>query len=138
MHPSQRTQSDQRGDAVSLESGISFPPDEDIARQEFADEADINKLLMRFGVQSRPLVFGEFNQDLDLLTAFELVAQAEEALGKLPREVIERHGGIAGTLAAIANNVFAMEPPSAPDAGSSSAATGGGSPQAGEAGAGGV
>ena len=37
-----RSQTDQDFAQVSLDTGISFDPEEDRTRQEFADDADVN------------------------------------------------------------------------------------------------
>ena len=101
-----RRPGDGLGDQVSRDTAMYFdtPDAKDQARQEFAAEADILSQLRRFGVSptnSRIPSFADVDYDVDLLRAHELVRQARAALGKLPAEVLEKHGGPDGVLAAI-------------------------------------
>lgn len=133
-----RHQDDGLADVVSAATGISFPPDEDMTRQEFAQEADLNHLLKSFGVgpaNYRPPVYGEADFDLDLQGAYSLVREAEEAFATLPRHLLDKFGGPQGAFLAFLNREIGPEDFKDPSAGSSSAATGDGSRQAGEAGA---
>jgi len=63
--------------------------EEDRTRQEFKDEADVNKLLSRYGVnvpQVRP-VYGEVDTDMDLQRAYMV---AQEVRDRLSLEQLEQ------------------------------------------------
>lgn len=99
-----RTQQDGQGDRVSEETGTIFDPDDNRARQEFRDDADINKLLARHGVTAvlnqREGVYGEVNYDLDLQGAYTAQREASDAYGALPAEVREKYPTWEDVLAA--------------------------------------
>lgn len=84
-----RSQTDENFALVSLETGISFDPEEDRTRQEFADDADVNKLLNKYGAlpPMNTVRFGEHDFDVDLLTAYSAISQAESAYSQLPESV---------------------------------------------------
>lgn len=95
MRPSIRRQSDGLNDVVSLQAGIAFDPEEDVTRQEFGEEADVNVLLRRYGVGAMPpLTYGEVNWDLDLQAAQLTIRDAREGLERLPLQVLEANGGL--------------------------------------------
>lgn len=64
-------------------------------KQSFKDECDVNKILARAAqkgglshVQKYPeAVYGSFNQEVDLLTARNLIGRADEIFQALPSEV---------------------------------------------------
>lgn len=89
MHPAIRTQADAGAgnDVESNAAAIDFTGTEDMARQEFKLEADINVLLQRFGVQTpqRRVTFGEVDFGLDLQQALSAVDQATTAHRNLPQ-----------------------------------------------------
>lgn len=67
---------------------IKCSEEEDKTRQEFKDEADVNKLLSRYGVnvpQLRP-VYGEVDTDIDLQGAY---LAAQEVADRLTPEQLE-------------------------------------------------
>lgn len=78
--PAERAQGDDRQDEYSAAAAISFDGVEDMARQEFRDEADINIILKKFGATApqRPLVFGEADYDMDLQTAMLAIDAAKD------------------------------------------------------------
>lgn len=93
-----RTQIDGRQDELSDATATipKGPKDvEDVTRQEFRDEADINVLLKRYGVGSGPPlrdpIYGEVDYDLDLMGAYTAVRQAREAFQRLPQDVREAY-----------------------------------------------
>lgn len=89
--PYPRTQIDGLQDQYSLASGIACDEAEDVTRQEFADEADVNVILRRFGVGNlppmQPLTFGEVDYDLDLQGAYAAVRDATLAHQNLPEAI---------------------------------------------------
>lgn len=81
-----RRQNDGQQPRLSEEAQIFCTAAEDMARQEFADEADINKILGRFGIDAfvKKPEFGEQDFDLDLYGALDAMAKARTAFGHLP------------------------------------------------------
>lgn len=101
MHPSIYSQADDPSDRdkVSQDSGITFDPSEDTTRQEFAEEADINVLLKRYGVgafSGQTPVYGEVDFSEDLTLARIALNDARAAIEQLPDEVLRAHGGVDG------------------------------------------
>lgn len=71
-------------------AGLECPPGEDMARQEFAKEADINTILSKFGVDSftnRRPQFVATDWSLDLQTALDATAATNRAFKDLPDDV---------------------------------------------------
>lgn len=91
--PAIRTQVDGLDEEYSLHTGIDCGNREDMARQEFKDDTDVNKILGRYGVNAdmRPLQFGNVNYDLDLQQALEAIIAANEAMASLPDTLRERY-----------------------------------------------
>lgn len=88
MHPPTRTQAEAGAgnDIQSAMAAIDFTATEDLARQEFKLEADINVLLGRFGLDTpvRRVTFGEVDFGIDLQQALSAVDQATTAYRDLP------------------------------------------------------
>jgi len=82
-------------DAVSLENGLDVGP-ESATQQQFAEEADINTIVRRFGLTGElpngihMPQSGDFTATTDFQTAMNLVRQAEEAFLEIPGEVRAR------------------------------------------------
>lgn len=92
--PAKRTQVDGLQDFYSDLAGLdcSVPGNIDRTRQEFKDEADINKLLYRYGVgliaPTPPSGNGNtIDYDLDLLQAMEAIQQAKTTWANLPQAI---------------------------------------------------
>lgn len=106
-------------DADSLASGIAFDPSENMTRQEFKDETDINWLLNKYGAlpQMREPQFQDVDYDMDLLTAYEAVRQAQTVFGNLPHDIREKFGSWESLAAAMAdsNRPAPAEPQKVPD-----------------------
>lgn len=78
------------------ETAIACPPEEDKARQEFAEDADVNVILRRFGAggfQPRPVVYGVQDTDDELQDVYTAVAEAEAGWLKLPEHLRKRYPG---------------------------------------------
>lgn len=91
-------------DRRSLESGLSCDLDADPTRQEFAQEADINYLVKRYGGvpdTGRPVRFGDFDFDMDLTGAFEALAVARDQYQALPEEIRRRFPTVESVVDAI-------------------------------------
>lgn len=89
MKPAKRSQVDDLGDLYSVETAIDTSVKPDLARQEYKDETDLNKLLFRYGVgllpgQRQPTWGQEIDYDMDLQTALSAVADAKRAWAGLP------------------------------------------------------
>lgn len=84
-----RTQHDDRQFALSKAGALDCSASEDMTRQEFKDEADINKILNRFGydTQQKTPTFGEVNFTADLQQALDAIKQARAAHADLPPDV---------------------------------------------------
>lgn len=89
MRPAIRQQKDHHkwGDAASAASA-TYPGDEpDMARQEFAADADVNILLQRFGVNAQTRGQGTYttvDYDLDLQEAMHVIRDVKAAHAQLP------------------------------------------------------
>lgn len=99
----------------------------DLARQEFKAEADLSYQVRRFGA-GVPFQVGQYDANMDLLKAHELVERTREAWFALPEKVRDRwktwpeleRAALSGELSAF------LKPPAAPGGGSPGGA--GGSP----------
>lgn len=82
-------------DEASRASGL-LCPEESLTRQSFAEEADINTLVRRFGLtgqmpnQVAAPSYGDFTEVVDYQTALNAVLHAEDAFMALPGEVRAR------------------------------------------------
>lgn len=88
----------------SDETAISCPPEEDKARQEFKDEADVNVILRRFGAggfEPRPVVYGIQDTELDLQSVYLAAEEAQAGWLKLPEHLRRRYPGWPELLAAV-------------------------------------
>lgn len=73
-------------------AAITYCEDESLAQQQFAEEADINVLVKRFGLDKGalpvapldPSFYGDFSDVPDLRTALERVREAENRFMDLP------------------------------------------------------
>lgn len=89
MHPAIRTQIDGLNEEYSLLTGLDCSDLPDMARQEFKDESDVNKVLARYGVDGiqRPPQYSAVDYDMDLQQSLESIREAERAIAKLPEEL---------------------------------------------------
>lgn len=82
-----RTQADDLGPEMSIETGLDCSNDPQLTRQEFKDEADVNKLLLRYGV-GLPVRTPEWGVttdfDIDLQIALSAIHEAKQAHRDLP------------------------------------------------------
>lgn len=111
MHHAIRTQNDGLQAQLSLESGVSCPPDEDRCRQEFKDESDVFTILKRHGgipSYAQP-VYGEVDFDINLQDAYTAVAHTRELFLKLPPDVRAKYGSWTGVLKALADGELNQE-----------------------------
>lgn len=91
-----RVPGDYDSDQLSLLTGVECNEEEDKAQQQFADAADINTLVRRFGVtgempQARELAeYGDFSGVTDFQTAMQQLKQAQESFDSLPVKIRAR------------------------------------------------
>lgn len=81
-----RTQTDGLGRQYSKRGGLDCSQSKDMARQEFKQEADINVMLSRFGVnqQQRTTVqFGEADYTVDLQQAMHSINETQRAYARM-------------------------------------------------------
>lgn len=84
--------------------GIAFPKKEDMTRQEFAEESDVNNILRKFaggGYPLRPVNYGVQDFTLDLDGAYAAARVSVEAWDRLPVELRSRFSGWPELLAAM-------------------------------------
>lgn len=89
MQRSERTQADDEQEYYSELSGLDCSNLPDMARQEFKDEADTNKLLARYGVgvPQKPVTFSEAAFNMDLQQALEALNTARTAYHQMSPEI---------------------------------------------------
>ena len=118
MQPAERTQTDGFGDHYSEATAIHFNPDDDMCRQEFRDECDINVILSRVGAGDlRPVRFGEaIDADYDLLLAFDAIRNAEASYAELPQDLRSRYKDVSALVDALDRGELTLtsEPPPTP------------------------
>lgn len=88
-----RSQADNLGDLYSAATGTDCG-DEVLTRQEFAQEADINYILNRFGVdqQARPIQYGTtVDYNLDLQQALTALDQVKAINTTIPQELRHKY-----------------------------------------------
>jgi hypothetical protein len=90
----ERTQDDELQEEYSIMSGIDFTGVEEITRQEFKDDADLNILLARFGVNTpvRQMKYGEdIDYTMDLQQALSAVEAARRTEHTIPNELRHKY-----------------------------------------------
>lgn len=78
---------------------------EDLARQEFKDEADINYMLSKFGVtqpRNAP-TYGEWDDSIDLQQALEATREARRGFNNLPKELRDKFNTLEDFMRAVDN-----------------------------------
>lgn len=119
MQKAIRRQYDGQQEHYSELSGTTFTG-KGATRQEFKDEADINKLLARYGVGAgtRPTTFGtEVDYTIDLQQALNAITDAKHAFRNLPQNLRARYKTWQDLLNALNSGRLTMhnaEPPADP------------------------
>lgn len=104
MKPAIRTQVDDRQLDFSILTAFDNSAEPDPVRQEFKDEADVNVMLNKFGMNvpmQRQPQFGETDFDLDLHSAYIAVDRVNHAMQALPPELREKYPTAARLLDAM-------------------------------------
>lgn len=90
-----RTQDDGLGDMVSLATATT-PVGDSLTRQEFKDDADVNLLLKKYGVDTpvrafQQAQFTEVDYNVDLQQALAAVNEAKRVTGAVPEELRDKY-----------------------------------------------
>lgn len=105
MQKAIRKQTDGKGDEFSRRTRKSFIGTVDLARQEFKDEQDINKMLARYGVPqalaAQRATTEEVNFDMDLQQALHNIRETRAAFNRLPQHLREKYSTWQQLLAAL-------------------------------------
>lgn len=114
--PVPRKQGDNKGDAYSLETAIDFNGLEDLARQEFRDEADVNVMMKKFGAfgPNRAPIYGETDYNQDLQQTLGAIAATKEAHSRLPAALREKYPTWVSLMAAVEQGTFEYPPEETP------------------------
>lgn len=78
-----------RSIACATDFSEDTPRNRSVTKQEFADEANINKLFERYGVmhQQRTTFFGEMDYNIDLQQAIDATDQSKKAYSRMTPEI---------------------------------------------------
>lgn len=104
MHRAIRSQIDDKQELYSALTALNCTGDPGQTRQEFAQEADVNYQLARFGVGTQlrgPGMFTETRYDLDLQSAIHAIEDARAAHSRLPADLQEKYPTYQSMLSAI-------------------------------------
>jgi len=106
-----RTQVDGLQDEVSGACATVFDADEDMTRQEFRDDCDVNILLQRHGVDvpQRGVNYGEYDFDTDLVSALGASRAAAEAFERVDPAVSSLYGSWPAVMAAVARGEVVID-----------------------------
>lgn len=106
-----RTQVDDLQNQYSRDSMLDTTDRPDMTRQELKDDADINILLRRHGLnqQSRPLQFGEYDYTIDYQQALDSVTTAQKAYNRMPIEIRDKYPNLSTMLSAMATGELATD-----------------------------
>lgn len=106
-------------DELAVLSGLVCPDEEDLTRQEFREEVNVNNVVSRHGIVSRPVQFGEWDFDQDLTGSMQATRDVQAAYERLPHEVRVKYPDMAAVVAAIVSGSLkvgseGVEVPSSP------------------------
>lgn len=97
------------GAILELSNGEMFE-NKDMARQEFAQDADINHMLNKFGIapERGAPTYGEWDDTIDLQQALTSVAEARTAYHDLPDKLKEKFSSMEDLLTAYNNGALVI------------------------------
>lgn len=100
-------------------------PTEDVTRQEFKEECDVNHILRQHGYMVRPVQYGEHNFDEDLTVQMQSRSVFQLWYDSAPSDVREAYPDLGSFLAAFGSGAFktGLEVPEVPSGTSSPAAS---------------
>lgn len=110
MQPPVKDQTDIGEDSPTIDASAS-DDNKDYTRQEFANEADINYMLSKFGItqpRNAP-TYGEWDDSIDLQIALEAVREAQAGFKTLPLAMRERFGSMEELLRAVDNGSLVLK-----------------------------
>lgn len=115
------------------ELGIVVNLDEDMTRQEFKEECDVNHILRQHGFMVRPVQYGEHDFDSDLTAQMQSRSVFQAWYDSAPADVREAYPDLGSFLAAFGSGAFktGLEVPEVPSGTSSPSPS---QPEAGAAG----
>jgi hypothetical protein len=99
--------------------------EEDMTRQEFKEECDVNHILRQHGFMVRPVQYGEHNFDDDLTVQMQSRSVFQLWYDSAPDEVRAAYPDLGSFLAAVASGAIktGLEPSEVPSEGSSPSAS---------------
>ena len=99
--------------------------EEDMTRQEFKDECDVNHILRQHGYMVRPVQYGEHNFDEDLTVQMQSRSVFQLWYDSAPADVREAYPNLGSFLAAFGSGAFktGLETPEVPSGDSSPSAS---------------
>lgn len=118
MHPPVKDQEDIGADNPTIDASAS-DENKDYTRQEYAQEADTNYMLSRFGItppRNAP-VYGEWDDTIDLQIALEAVREAQRGFNTLPEDMRRKFGSMEELLRAVDNGSLVITDKEADQAG---------------------
>jgi len=80
--------------------------EEDMTRQEFKDECDVNHILRQHGYMVRPVQYGEHNFDEDLTVQMQSRSVFQLWYDSAPADVREAYPNLGSFLAAFGSGAF--------------------------------
>lgn len=94
-----------------IEDRHAIYENKDVARQEYAKEADINHMLSRFGVvpERGAPTYGEWDDTVDLQQALTSVAEARQAFKDLPPELRGKFNNMEELMTAYQNGSLVIK-----------------------------
>lgn len=110
MHPPVKDQSDIGAHNPTVDASDS-EDNKDYTRQEYAQEADTNYMLSRFGVtppRGAP-VYGEWDDSIDLQIALESVREAQRGFASLPEDLRKKFGTMEELMRAVDNGSLVIK-----------------------------
>lgn len=119
--------------AKEIVCGVVCNFEEDMTRQEFKEECDVNHILRQHGYTVRPVQYGEHNFDEDLTARMQSRSVFQLWYDSAPADVREAYPDLGSFLAAFGSGAFktGLEAPEVPSGGSSPSAS---QPEAGAVG----
>lgn len=111
--------------AKNVVCNIECTDDEDMTRQEFKEECDVNHILRQHGFMVRPVQYGEHNFDDDLTAQMQSRSVFQLWYDSAPSDVREAYPDLGSFLAAFGSGAFktGLETPEVPSGDSSPSAS---------------
>lgn len=117
FHPQTQIDTPEERDRRSFASGIVCDLDADATRQEYAEQADINWIVNRFGgnlVTGLKPQFGHNDFDTDLMGALETLAAARDQYDALPEKLRQAYPSISSLVEALDRGDLTLTPVTPP------------------------